>query len=190
MGERVEILLGGFGGQGIVLMGAILGAAAVKQGLWASGANSYGAQARGSACKAEIIISKEPIDYPKVMEADLLVALSQDAYNRFLPQVKGEGLVIYDEPLVVPQRSRGNKHVGVRGTRWVMEKIGTVQTTNMFFLGVVSGLTELISKDFLVKALQESLPVSLLERNLRALEGGFREGLDIKRKEGNPIQCL
>ena len=72
MAEKVEVILGGFGGQGIVLMGTVLGAAAVKQGLWASGANSYGAQARGSACKAEVIISPEPVDYPKVMEAAVI----------------------------------------------------------------------------------------------------------------------
>jgi len=186
MAEKVEVILGGFGGQGIVLMGTVLGAAAVKQGLWASGANSYGAQARGSACKAEVIISPEPVDYPKVMEADVLIALSQEAYNRFFPKVVEDGLVIYDDPFVVPERSHRPRHVGVCGTKWVLEKIGSVQTTNMFFLGFLSGLTNLVSMDALAKALKESVSENLLERNLRALEGGYREGLGMRKKDGQP----
>ncbi len=187
MGEKAEIILGGFGGQGIVLMGTILGVAAVKQGLWASGANSYGAQARGSACKAEVVISPEPVDYPRVMEANFLVALSQEAYDRFLPEVIEDGLVIYDDPFVVPERSQRPRHVGVCGTKWVLEKIGSVQTTNMFFLGFLSGLTDLVSADALSRALEETVPENLLERNLRALEGGYKEGLEMRKRVGQAL---
>lgn len=188
MGEKLEVILGGFGGQGIVLMGTILGSAAVKQGLWASGANSYGAQARGSACKAEVLISSEPLDYPRVMEANVLIALSQEAYNRFLPQVMEDGLVIYDDPFVVPERPQRPRHVGVCGTKWVLERIGSVQTTNMFFLGFLSGLTDLISMDALSRALEESVSENLLERNLRALEGGYIQGLEMRKRDGQAVR--
>lgn len=180
MAESLQIILSGFGGQGIVLMGTVLGDAAVREGYWASGANSYGAQARGSACKAEVVISKEPQDYPKVLNADILIALSQEAHDRFLPQVQEQGFVLYDETFVLSQRGAKVKEVGVAGTQWALDHLNSSQGVNMFFLGVLAGIGGLISRGSLVEALRANIAERFLEANLKAVEGGLEVGLGLR----------
>ena len=100
MPEITQVRLSGFGGQGIVLAGILLGEAGVIDGKYISGSNSYGAQARGSECKSEVVFSDRPIDFPHLTTADILVAMSQGAYDMFCEDVKERsGLILYDQVL-------------------------------------------------------------------------------------------
>lgn len=177
MAERVELCFGGFGGQGIVLMGTLLGSAAVKEGLWAAGSNSYGAQARGSACKAEVVLSSKPVDFPRVVEADLLVALSQEACERFSPLLTVGGILIHDVPGVVPPPGVDAVQVPIQGTKVALEKLGSTQPVNMVFLGALAGMTALVSLAALVQAMEEIVSAGFVELNRRALEEGFSMGV-------------
>lgn len=191
MAEKIQVCFGGFGGQGIVLMGTVLGWAAVREGLWAAGSNSYGAQARGSACKAEVLLSPEPVDFPRVIKADLLVALSQEAYDRFLPLLGEDGLVIHDAPGVLPRHERGPLHIPIQGTRLALERLGNAQAANMVFLGVVAGLTGLVSLEALAEAMEENVPPRFCELNRKALEEGFFQGLAARQRvPQDRIGCL
>jgi 2-oxoglutarate ferredoxin oxidoreductase subunit gamma len=182
MAETVQVCFGGLGGQGIVLMGSILGAAAVKEGIWAAGSNSYGAQARGSACRAEVVLSSGAVDFPRVISPDLLVALSQEAYEKFLPALQDRGLVIHDSPGVQPRQDSAAVHCGIPGTRLALERLGSAQVANMIFLGAVAGLTDLVSLDALTRAAEEGAPQRFRELNRKALQEGFSHGLEARQR--------
>lgn len=180
MADKVQVCFGGLGGQGIVLMGTVLGAAAVKEGHWAAGANSYGAQARGSACRAEVVLSLQPVDFPRVIRPDLLVVLSQEAYEKFLPELNEEGLVIHDHPVVQPGQKSSVAHFGIRGTDLALESLGSAQAANMIFLGVLAGLTGLVSLQSLIQAADELVSKKFRDMNQKALEEGFSHGLEAR----------
>src|SRR5512137_2871188 len=98
MAEITQVRWSGFGGQGVVLAGVLLGEAGVIDGKYIAGSNSYGAQARGSGCKSEIVFSNEPIDFPHLITADILVAMSQGAYDLYCREVKeSTGIILYDQ---------------------------------------------------------------------------------------------
>ncbi len=189
MADMVQVCFGGLGGQGIVLMGTILGGAAVREGFWAAGSNSYGAQARGSACRAEVVVSLKPVDFPKLIRADLLVALSQEAYQKFLPELKQDGLVIHDSPNVQPQGESSAMHLGIQGTELALKSLGSTQALNMIFLGALAGLTRLVSLEALIDTAREGVSQRFREMNQKALEQGFslgakaREQWEKSRKE-------
>jgi 2-oxoglutarate ferredoxin oxidoreductase subunit gamma len=172
-GEIVQVRFCGFGGQGIVLMGIILAHAAVRDGLWAAGSNSYGAQARGSACQSEAILSKEPVDFPHVLEADLLVAMSQEAYDRFLPTLKPDGLVVFDEPQVHAPKTHRQPHVPIPATRKAVEDLGNKQVANMVMLAACVSLTNAASRKALQEAVRKNVPPRFVEMNQKAMEMGF-----------------
>jgi 2-oxoglutarate ferredoxin oxidoreductase subunit gamma len=173
MSDVIQIMLGGFGGQGIVLMGIILGDAAVREGLWAAGSNSYGAQARGSACRSEVVISREPVDYPHVLEADLLVAMSQAAYDTYTDGLAREGLVIYDSSLIKPDRSLKCVQAPIPATRLVLEEMKNRQVANMVLLGALAALTKVVSPEAMEAALAQWVPSRSKDVNLRALRAGM-----------------
>lgn len=181
MAEKVQVCFGGLGGQGIVLMGTVLGAAAVKEGNWAAGSNSYGAQARGSACRAEVVVSSHPVDFPRVMKPDLLVALSQEAYQKFLPELRQDGLVIHDHPGVRPSQESSAVHLKIRGTDLALESLGSAQAANMIFLGVVAGFTRIVSLEALVQAVDEAVSPKFRDMNQKALQQGFSRGLEARK---------
>ncbi len=178
-----QIRIGGFGGQGVVLAGTVLGHAAVLDGKWAAGSNSYGAQARGGAARAEVVISSEPIVFPHVMEADLLVALSQEAYDTFISGVRGEGgRVLYDESTVEPREVKGLKQRGVPATMTALHDLGVKEVANMVILAASVGLTNLVSRESLQDALKEWVGDRFRDVNMKALEAGLRLGTALRRR--------
>jgi len=175
MSGIAQIRLGGFGGQGIVLAGILLGHAGVIDGRWVSGANSYGAQARGSACKAELVLSDRPVDFPHVLEADVLVAMSQGIYDRFVGETKEEGLVIYDSQLVKPGDFR-LRHRPIGATEVAVREIGNKQVANILMLGALTILTGVVSRASMESAVWKHVPQRFREINLRAVKRGFELG--------------
>lgn len=170
--DRIEVRLAGEGGQGMILAGIILAeAAAIYEGKNAVQTQSYGPEARGGASKAEVVISSEEIDHPEVLDADILVALSKDAFKKFAANVKPGGLYIVDEEKVdsssVPQAVR------VPITHIAFETTGRVITANTVALGVLVGLTGIVSRDAIEKAVLARAPKGTEEMNRAALCKGF-----------------
>jgi 2-oxoglutarate ferredoxin oxidoreductase subunit gamma len=176
MSDLLQVRFGGFGGQGIVLMGAILGDAAVRDGRWAAGSNSYGSQARGSACRSEVILASAPVDFPHVLKADVLVALSQEAYERFLPEVHPEGAVIHDTSQVKPLPGAVQHHVSIPATATALSDLNSRQVANVILLGAAVALTGMVSRASLEAAVEEGVGARFRDLNRRALQKGFELG--------------
>lgn len=174
MRMQVRVRFCGFGGQGIVLLGEVLGHAAILGGRWAAQSAAYGAEARGSASTSEVVISEGWIAYPKVEEADILVAMSQEGYERYLPWTSPEGLVLFDTGLVSPSPREGRRHWPVPAHRLAREELGNPLVANMVMLGALVGLTGVVTPEEARAALKARVAAHFLELDLRAFELGFR----------------
>ncbi len=179
MAEMMQVRLSGFGGQGIILAGLLLGQAGVIEGKNVAGSDSYGAQARGSGCRSEIVFSDGPIDFPHLVTSDILVAMSQEAYNTYWKDVKEDGLIFYDQGLVIPEQGLKVKQKGVAATEISIKKLKNKQVANIVLLGVVVEATGIVSP----KAVQKAIALHIGERfrtlNLKALRRGMELGKKI-----------
>ncbi len=170
--ERTEIRLAGEGGQGMILAGIILAeAAAIYDHKKAIQTQSYGPEARGGASKAEVIIGKDEIDYPEVISADVLVALSQEACDKYASNLKKNGLLIVDEEKV--GRVPVNNAIKAPITQKAIEATGKPITANVVALGVLVGLTQVVSREAIEKAVTARAPKGTEEMNRAALARGF-----------------
>ncbi len=171
--ERTEIRLAGEGGQGMILAGIILAeAAAIYDHKSAVQTQSYGPEARGGASKAEVVISSDEIDYPEVIGADVLVALSQEACDKYATNLKKNGLLIVDEEKVgrVPMTSA----IKLPILRTAVETTGKAITANVVALGALVGLTGVVSQQAIEKAVTARAPRGTEEINKAALDTGFK----------------
>lgn len=169
--QKTEIILAGIGGQGLLLAGLILGdAAAILEGKYCVQTESYAPLARGGSSKSEIIISDSEIDYPKVRQADILVALSQDAYDSSVTQVKADGLIIVDSDTTKTDTSI--KTLSMPLTRIARESTGKTFTISIVSLGVLSRITGMVSITSLLGAIDYRAPRGTEEINKKAAEAG------------------
>ncbi|MGC8839339.1 MAG: 2-oxoacid:acceptor oxidoreductase family protein [Anaerolineae bacterium] len=173
---RREVQISGFGGQGIVLAGYILGkAAAIYDGMEATFTQSYGPESRGGACSAQVVLADEPIHYPHLIRPQVLVAMSQQACNTYLPALAEDGILIVDEDLVEPPEVPSAVQIyRVPATR-LAEEMGFGVGANIVMLGFLVGVTDLVSLDALRKAVETSVPKGTAEMNLQALAKGLEE---------------
>lgn len=177
MSRDRQILLCGLGGQGVVLAGSLLGQACFAEGLHVSGTSSYGSEARGGECRAEVVVSDRPVAFPYVTAADVLVALSQSAYVRYLPwTVNPGGVVFYDSTSVVPVPTPAQRHVAVPAIERAEALLGTKLGANIVMLGAVVIATAVAGCDALRTVVLDRSPARFRELNLRALEIGFDLG--------------
>jgi len=182
---RKEIIICGFGGQGIVLAGYILGyAAAVKAGVESSFVPSYGPEARGGECASRIVISDEKIDYPFIEGADILITMSQPAYNKYVEFLRENGILLYDSDLVTldSRAKKASKVYAIPATR-IAENLGNRIVANIVMLGFFSAVTKVIDYDHLKEAVADRVPRRFLELNLRAFDAGYEYGLKILREK-------
>ena len=177
MAEIRQVLLSGFGGQGVVLAGVLLGEAGVIDGRYVSGSNSYGAQARGSGCKSEIVFSDGPIDFPHLITADILVALSQGAYDLYCREVKeSSGIILYDQGQVTPQEGLRVKQIGIPATDWALKQLKNKQVANIILVGALIETTKLVSLEAMEKAMKTHVSQRYQALNLEALKIGLELG--------------
>jgi len=172
-----EIKLGGFGGQGVILAGVIVGkAAALFDGKEATLTQAFGPEARGSSCSAQVVVSDSPILYPYVTRPNVMVLMSQDAYTRFSPEVAQGGTLIIEEELVnagsVPNDAKVFK---IPATR-IAEELGRRMVLNIVMVGFFAAVTKLVSVDAMRKAVADSVPKGTGELNLKAFERGYEWG--------------
>jgi len=177
--DRTEIRLAGEGGQGMILAGIILAeAAAVYDGQNAVQSQSYGPEARGGASRAEVVIARGEIDHPEVLDADVVVTMSQEAYVKYARNLKPEALLIIDEEKVTPAKSASPLKVPM--TRIAVETTGRAITANVVALGVLVGLTGVVSQQALQKAVAARAPKGTGELNRKALQAGFEAAAQLK----------
>lgn len=169
----IDVRFGGVGGQGIVLAGRLLGkAASLYDGKNAVVTQSYGPEARGGASRADVVISDHRVDYPFVLNADVLAVFFQEAYMMFRDRVEPDGLILIDDLLVRPEGSHPNLRA-VPATR-VAEELGNKMAANVVMLGYLVASTKIVSAESVEKALHSTLKPSILDMNLEALETGMR----------------
>ncbi|MCR6668922.1 MAG: 2-oxoacid:ferredoxin oxidoreductase subunit gamma [archaeon YNP-WB-040] len=181
-----EIRISGLGGQGILLAGYILGkASAIFDNKNVVQTESYGPEARGSRSKTDVIISDEDIDYPYITSNNILIALSQDAYNYYKDYVCENGAIIVDEDLVkVEGAPRKNvKIYKVPATR-IATALGRRIVANIVILGALCAITGIVSYSALEKAILDSVPKGSEELNLKALREGYNYGMKLLATSG------
>lgn len=168
----LEISLSGTGGQGLILAGIILAEAAILDGKQAIQTQSYGPEARGGASKAEVIISEEAIDYPKVLAPDILLVMSQEACNKYAGILKKNGKMLADSTLVKEISGREAEVIDLPITRTAREELGNAMFANIIALGVLVAATGAVSEESLTKAVLARVPRGTEEKNQKALALG------------------
>jgi 2-oxoglutarate ferredoxin oxidoreductase subunit gamma len=174
----LEVRFGGSGGQGVILMGVILATAGARDHRYVIQTQSYGPEARGGYSRSDVIISDDPIDYPEVENAHLLVALSQDSAQAYAKMTRPGGILIYDSENVTELPPFAGTAYGLPFTRLAQEETGRVQTTNILALGAAVSLTGVVSVASLELAMRESVPPRTRELNTRALARGLAASAD------------
>lgn len=179
--RRFEIRLSGSGGQGLILAGVMLATAiGVGDGKNVVQTQSYGPEARGGASRADVVISNGEIYYPKTMKLDMLLALTQEACDKYYPDMKEGGILVIDSTIVTQVPTRN--YFGFPFVRLAREEIGNVIMANVIALGAIAEMTGIVSKESLKKAVLERAPRGTEEKNRKALELGFSIAREAKEK--------
>ena len=173
--NRTEVRICGLGGQGVVLAGQILGRAAVYMGKNVVQTQSYGAEARGSTAKSEVIISNDRISFPKVRRCDLMIAMSQPALDAYINDLKADGRLLVDSGLV-KKLPRSLKVHGVAATEIARTKLDSKIFANVVMLGALTRITRLVNKEAMKKAIGESVAARTIDSNHKAFHLGFAAG--------------
>jgi 2-oxoglutarate ferredoxin oxidoreductase subunit gamma len=183
--KRREIKVGGFGGQGIILSGYIIGkAVSLFDKKKSTLTQAYGPEARGGACSAELVVADEEIHNPFFKAADIMMLMSQESFNRFSPNIKKGGLLLIDTDLVDPQGSSGkSKLYSIPATK-MAEDLGKRIIANIVMLGFFTSMSEVVSKKGMEKAIKTSVPRGTEELNLKAFRSGYDYGVSILKKKG------
>ena len=183
--EYREIIITGFGGQGIILAGNILGkAATLFEEKNATLIQSYGPEARGGACAAQVVVSTDNIEYPYVENPHILVCMSQEGFDRNIPTLTEGGILFTDSDLVKIDHDNIPKKVRIYSipATGFAEEMEVKMMANIIMLSFVVALTGLVSYDALKKAIESSVPQGTVEKNLSGMEKGFQYGSDLKSK--------
>jgi 2-oxoglutarate ferredoxin oxidoreductase subunit gamma len=180
--DFLEVRFGGSGGQGVVLMGIILATAANYDRRCVVQTESYGPEARGGYSRSDVIISNDPIDYPKLVDVDLLVTLSQESANAYAETLHKDGILIYDSGKVTTPPFITGTMIGLPFTDMAKEDTGRAQTANVLALGAVVGISGVVSVEAIRRATLEEVPAGTQELNGRALD----LGLAIDAAQWNP----
>ncbi|MCJ7718584.1 2-oxoacid:ferredoxin oxidoreductase subunit gamma [Candidatus Bathyarchaeota archaeon] len=174
---RVEIRFAGFGGQGIIKSGIITAAAAsIHAGKNAVQTQSYGPESRGGACKSEVVISEEEIDFPKVVEPDILVLMSQHAYIDYVDDIKAGGTVILDPDMIPREKDSKNVKVFHVPATKIAEGLGRKIVANIVMLGAFVAITGVLDENAVREAVKDNIPKGTEELNLAAFQKGYEYG--------------
>jgi 2-oxoglutarate ferredoxin oxidoreductase subunit gamma len=173
MSFRYEVRLSGEGGQGLVLAGKVLAeAAAIYDDMNATQSQSYGPEARGGASRSEVIISDDDIDYPKAVNIDLLLALTQESVNRYHSDLKDDGVLLVDAEAVTELPTGSFTVHKVPIIKIAQDKVGRALVANIVALGIITELADVVSREAVEAAIQARVPKGTEELNLRAFHAG------------------
>ena len=173
MGFRYEIRLSGSGGQGLILIGKILAeAAAIYDNKNAIQSQSYGQEAHGGASRSEVIISDDDIEYPRACNIDLLLAMTQEAVDKYAGDVKSGGIILVDSNYIDKVPNGEYKVYSLAITKFAEEKIGKRIVANIVALGAIERLSHVISENALINAIRARVPKGTEETNILAFKHG------------------
>jgi len=172
-----EIRIAGFGGQGVILSAIVIGkAGCIYQDGYSTMTQSFGPEARGGACSAQVILSDSPVLYPYVTRPDILVVMSQEAYTLFSPQIKDTGTLVIEEDLVrIGELPAGVRVYSIPATR-IAEDLGKKMVLNIVMVGFFGAVSGAVDPDALRQAVAASVPEAYRELNLKAFDRGFEYG--------------
>jgi len=172
-----EIRIAGFGGQGVILSAVVIGkAGCIYQNGYSTMTQSFGPEARGGACSAQVILSDSPVLYPYVTRPDILVVMSQEAYTLFSPQIKDTGILVIEEDLVrIGELPAGVRVYSIPATR-IAEELGKKMVLNIVMVGFFGAVSQIVDPDALRSAVAASVPEAYRELNLKAFDRGFEYG--------------
>jgi 2-oxoglutarate ferredoxin oxidoreductase subunit gamma len=175
--ERSRIVFSGSGGQGVITAAIILAkAAAIFENRNAIQSQSYGAAARGGATRTDIIISGSEINFPKVVQPNILVSLTQESYNKFSPIIRPGGLLLVDSKYVTIAKKVDAKHITLPMFDTVIKEIGKPIVFNICMLGALMGISKLIKPESILKVLETTIPKDFMAMNKQALDLGMKMG--------------
>ena len=173
---QTEIIVTGFGGQGIILAGRILGmAASLGDKKESTLVQAYGPESRGGACNAQVIISNTPIHYPYVNRPHILVAMSQAGYDKFAPALEPASILLVDQDLVNPEHTVCD-HFAIPATR-MAENLGNKMMANIIMLGFCTAVTGAVTNAAAQAMVRKSVPKGTEDRNIEAFTKGYDYGL-------------
>lgn len=171
--SRTEIRITGYGGQGVVLSAYIIGkACAVNSSLHATMIQSFGPEARGSACSATLAISDTEVLYPYIQHPDVFVVMSSEGYDKFHGELKDNGILVYEKDLVHPAVKEGQPAFGVPSTR-IAESLGRTLVQNIVMLGFFAAVTKIVPREAMQDAVKSSVPAGTEDLNLKAFNAGW-----------------
>ncbi len=173
---RQELTIAGVGGQGSILAGVILGTAAVTYDKkYAVQTQAYSAELRGGFAATWIVVSDEPVVFPRVTRPDILVAQAQDSINRFATVLKTEGVLIFDSDLIPSVPDKIEKAYGIQATSLARSRFQAPIVCNMIMLGALCKVTGVVSRQAFETAISEGVPKGKEELNLNAFDIGYKE---------------
>jgi 2-oxoglutarate ferredoxin oxidoreductase subunit gamma len=177
---KTEIKIGGFGGQGVILGGYIIGrAASIYDNKFATMIQAFGPEARGSSASAELIISDETITYPYITAPNLMVLMSQEAYTKFASELIAGGTLITEEELVTSSNLRKDvQHFSIPATRFA-EKLGKKMVLNIVMMGFTTAISNVVHEQAMIEAVKVSVPKGTEDLNLKAFQKGYEYGQKI-----------
>ncbi len=192
--SRTEIRITGFGGQGVVLSGYIIGrASAVNAGLPSTMIQSFGPEARGSACSATLVISDKEVLYPYIRRPHVFVAMSAEGYEKYRDELREDGTLVYEENLVRADLKEGQPAFGIPSTR-IAESLGRTIVQNIVMLGFFTAVTEIVPREAMREAVKASVPAGTEELNIQAFDAGvehfdktYGEGRSEQEEETVPV---
>ena len=187
--QLTEIRIAGFGGQGVILSAIVIGkAASILEGGFATMTQSFGPEARGGACSAQVIIDSKPVLYPYVTNPDVLIVMSQEAYAKFAPELKPGGTLIVEQDLVkVSGLSEAGRVYSAPATR-LAEELGKRMVLNIVMVGFTAAVTQLIERESLRQAVADSVPSHFRDLNLKAFDKGYEYG--VTALQSTPETCV
>ncbi|MGX8795485.1 2-oxoacid:acceptor oxidoreductase family protein [Fusibacter sp. JL298sf-3] len=173
MNKQFELRLSGSGGQGLITAGIILAEAAIKDQKNAIQTQSYGPEARGGASKAEVIISEDAIDFPKVTIPNMSLSLTQVASDKYAHDIDENGILIVDESIVLSEDIKAAKIIRLPILKTARNEVGKEIVANIVALGVIVGVSNVVTKESLVEAILNRIPKGTEDLNKLALEKGL-----------------
>lgn len=178
-----EIRFSGFGGQGIIRCGLITGKAiSLYDNKHATMTQSFGPEARGSACSSQVVVSPDRVLYPYITKPEILVSMSQEAYEKYEPELRDNGILIIDTDLVKPKAVRGKVQMYTIPSTRFAEELGNRIIANLVMLGFFTAVTKIVSPEAMKKALPGLVPGRFLDLNIKAFDKGYNFGEEVLKQ--------
>jgi len=179
---RKEIRIAGFGGQGIVLSGSIIGkGASIYDNGYAAMTQSYGPESRGGSCRTEVVVSDAPIEYPYLVNPNIQIVLSQEAYNEFGKNAPKDSILIVDADLVKVDPAQKTRILSIHADQMAQD-LGRPVVANIIMMGFLAASSDIVSAEALKKAVLDSVPPGTEELNKKAFELGYTYGVEQSSK--------